>query len=565
MANAFETGGYAFAPVLPRVDEPLAGLKPLSFAGGSQSPIQFKPLAAWNVESPRAELIGQGISSGLGSIAQGIQATYKSKQDREETFRKEGREDRLLAEKNAREDKLLAQKYAQERDISIIKEQIRERLPSSTALKGLAERSLLGEQPDESSDAMSTVAPLEPLEIKSINKGRLGGGSFESINLPEEEEATSETLRINNGSSPLANITAPVDISAAPSPRGQDAINALSTIDWSKVKGLVASTGDAATSTDVPLERNIFLQKKPPASLANLGGVSDEFLKKVESNLSDAEESDRLANRMEQNRQQSQLQKQMEQAIGIDAIYNEQEALMLRDYAKTKGIPAALKATRGGYEVTWPSQTEIEKYRESMGGKQPAAMKQEEIFKEEDKLRGDYLSQSKNFQVVQSAWNNLKGKLKDPTGASDMSMIFAYMKLLDPTSTVREGEYATASNVGTIPQTIFGKYNKAIEGRGFLDPKVRESFIKEAKGMYENALDSHKQVVEQTKQLAKQYNLNPERVTIDLVTRDKGPEIDNAVKELEASLNARQDVGSPSYKEAFNKLKELRRQQKQAQ
>jgi hypothetical protein len=29
-----------------------------------------------------------------------------------------------------------------------------------------------------------------------------------------------------------------------------------------------------------------------------------------------------LANRMEQNRQQSQLQKQMEQAIGIDAIYN---------------------------------------------------------------------------------------------------------------------------------------------------------------------------------------------------------------------------------------------------
>lgn len=565
MANAFETGGYGYAPVLPRVDEPLAGLKPLSFAGGSQSPIQFKPLAAWNVESPRAELIGQGIASGLGSIAQGIQAAYKSKQDREETFRKEGREDRLLAEKNAREDKLLAQKYAQERDISVLKEQIRERLPSSTSLKGLAERSLFGEQPDESSGSMSTVAPLEPLEIKSINKGRLGGGSFESINLPEEEEATSETLKINNGSSPLANITAPVDISAAPSPRGQDAINALSTIDWSKVKGLVASTGDAATPTDIPLERNIFLQKKPPASLANLGGVSDEFLKNVESNLSDAEESDRLANRMEQNRQQSQLQKQMEQAIGIDAIYNEQEALMLRDYAKTKGIPANLKATRGGYEVSWPSQSDIEKYRESMGGKLPAAMKPEEIFKEEDKLRGDYLSQSKNFQVVQSAWNNLKGKLKDPTGASDMSMIFAYMKLLDPTSTVREGEYATASDVGTIPQTIVGKYNKAVLGGGFLDPKVRESFIKEAKGMYDNALDSHKQLVEQTKQLAKQYDLNPERVTINLVTRDKGPEIDNAVKELEASLNARKDVGSPSYKEAFNKLKELRRQQKQAQ
>lgn len=563
-----ETGGFSFAPVTPRLDQyqGLEGMKPLVFRDtmqAVQSPIQFRSLPAWNIPSNKAEAIAAGISSGLGSIAQGIQAAYKSKRDREETLRKEGREDRILSEKYAREDKQLTEKYAQAKDLANIRSQLSERLPSSSSLKGLVERSLTGEAAQESDASMSDVAPFDSSEIKSLNKGGIGGGSFESINLPDEE-AAGDIFKLNNGSSPLSSLTAPSPTEAAPSPRGQDAINALSSIDWSKVTGFLgAGTGGGATAVDIPSAAPDWLRKPKEVTrpLSTLGGFSDEALKNTEKYLAEAEQAYK-----QQPAVQPQQQKLMEQAIGIDAIYNEQDALALRDYAKNKGIPAKLKATRGGYEVSWPTQTEIEKYRENVGGEKPTpAMKPEEVFKEEDKLRSDYLSQSKNFQVVQSAWNNLKGKLKDPTGASDMSMIFAYMKLLDPTSTVREGEYATASNVGTIPQTIFGKYNKAIEGKGFLDPKVRESFIKEAKGMYENALSSHKQNVDQFTEIAKSYNLDPKRVAINLVAKDTGSEIDNAVKELASELDARQDVGSPDYKEKLSKLKELRRQQKQAQ
>jgi hypothetical protein len=238
----------------------------------------------------------------------------------------------------------------------------------------------------------------------------------------------------------------------------------------------------------------------------------------------------------------------MEDAIGIDAIYSEQDALALRNYAKAKGIPANLKATENGYEVSWPSQSEIEKYRENFGGKKATgSMKPEDIFKQEEQLRGDYVAQSKNFQVLQSAWNNLKGKVDNPTGASDMSLIFAYMKLLDPTSTIREGEYATASNVGTIPQTFVGKYNKAVEGNGFLDPKVRESFIKEAKGMYKSSLSQHKQSTDEYKRIAKSYGLDPDRVIINLVTKD---EADQAKEEMEAlgqELNAVADKDRATY------------------
>jgi hypothetical protein len=238
----------------------------------------------------------------------------------------------------------------------------------------------------------------------------------------------------------------------------------------------------------------------------------------------------------------------MEDAIGIDALYSEQDALALRNYAKAKGIPANLKATENGYEVTWPSQSEIEKYRENLGAKKSAKDKTpKEIFDEEDKMRGDYVSQSKNFQTIQSAWNNLKGKIENPTGASDMSLIFAYMKLLDPTSTIREGEYATASNVGTIPQTFIGKYNKAVEGNGFLDQKVRESFINEAKKMYQSSLSQHKQNTSEVRRIAKSYGLDPDRVIIDLVTKD---EADQAKEELEAlgqELNAVADKDRATY------------------
>jgi hypothetical protein len=542
-----ETSGFSFAPVIPRLDQyqGLQDLKPLVFSGSGQSPIQFRSLPAWNIPSNKAEAIAAGISSGLSSIAQGIQAAYKSKRDREETFRKEGREDRLLSEKYAREDKQLAEKYAQAKDLSILKDQLRERLPSSSDLKQLSTRSL------GSGDLDSSQQQVEQEPVKMF--GRDPETQY-LRNTPEVQKKNSE-LGDNKTEDQTKTLSGLGDI-----------------FNPTQIKYYTASNTQSGAMADVPSAIN-----QPPVNPASDALFNPDVINKVVNPArysQDQEEAMALANLQEaiaksqfkDSVPQPKASPEMEQAIGIDAIYSEQDALALRNYAKTKGVPAKLKATRGGYEVSWPTESEIEKYRENVGGgKPPAAMKPEEIFKEEDKLRSDYLSQSKNFQVVQSAWNNLKGKLQDPTGASDMSMIFAYMKLLDPTSTVREGEYATASNVGTIPQTIFGKYNKAIEGKGFLDPKVRESFIKEAKGMYENALSSHKQNVDQFTEIARSYNLDPKRVAINLVAKDAASEIGNAVTELAKELDARKDVGSPDYKEKLSKLKELRRQQKQAQ
>jgi hypothetical protein len=286
MALAFETGGYGFAPALVPVDQnALQGLKPLSFSGGGQSPVQFKPLAGWSVPSSHPELIAQGISSGLGSIAQGIEAAYKSKEAKAE--KQKDREYEL-------------QKYESQRKTKLEDEETLARfkasLPSHSRLGGGISPDYDSEEKsgDYSSSVMSSApAPLAAPQAERYQRHApiQGGKPLESINIPEEESTAGDVFKLNNGSSPLSSITTPVDQSAAPSPRGEEALRALSSIDWSKVQGkLGAGLGAGASPVDIPAQAPDWLRKPKAvtAPLSTLGGFSDQALENADKNLADA-------------------------------------------------------------------------------------------------------------------------------------------------------------------------------------------------------------------------------------------------------------------------------------
>jgi hypothetical protein len=561
MAYSFQTGGYAFAPVLAKVDEQsLAGLKPISFSGGGQSPVQFRPTAGINVPSSRPELIGQGIASGLGSIAQGIQAAFKSKQDKEETLRKEGREERLLSEKYDREEKMRENRVQDEAALARFKASLPKQYQPDGSIAPNYDSE--GEAGDYGTSAMSS-APVPTAYPKAERYDRdfspIKGGSFESINLPEED-TTGDVFRLDNGSSPLSSITAPVDQSAAPSPRGEEALRALSSIDWSKVKGgLVASTEAFPEPVEMPAQAPDWLRKPKAvtAPLSTLGGFSDQALENTDKALADIQlayaEQPAVAPKAT-----SGLPKAAFKSYAEAQRYIDSQADNPNWYAESAPKPDKF----GNFIIPWKQQIPTAKSKTQKTGED--VIKPEESFKQEKALRDEFDNQSKNFKVMQNAWNNLKGKLENPTGASDMSLIFAYMKLLDPTSTIREGEYATASNVGTIPQTVFGKYNKAVKGNGFLDPEVRDSFINEAKKMYQSTLKDHKQSISEYQRIAKNNNLNPENVIINLVTKD---EADQAKEEMEA---LRQELSAVAVQDRatypnFNSKKERYKALKKAQ
>jgi hypothetical protein len=97
MALSVETGGIKLAsPMVPQLNQAnaLAGLKPLSFTGGLQTPLSFQAPRPWNIASNHPE----AITAGVASAANTIMAAYKSKKDEERDLKKMEMEAKKFAE-----------------------------------------------------------------------------------------------------------------------------------------------------------------------------------------------------------------------------------------------------------------------------------------------------------------------------------------------------------------------------------------------------------------------------------------------------------------------------------
>jgi hypothetical protein len=127
----------------------------------------------------------------------------------------------------------------------------------------------------------------------------------------------------------------------------------------------------------------------------------------------------------------------------------------------------------------------------------------------ETKLRKEYNDQTKPYQEVKSAYGRVLSS--EDTAVGDLSLIFGYMKMLDPGSVVREGEFATAQNAAGVPERITNIYNKVATGQR-LSPSQRGSFKGQAKGLYTSALEGEKTVRTGLERISKGYGLNTDNI-----------------------------------------------------
>jgi hypothetical protein len=137
-----------------------------------------------------------------------------------------------------------------------------------------------------------------------------------------------------------------------------------------------------------------------------------------------------------------------------------------------------------------------------------------DAFADEAKLRGEFSDRTKTFEVVRDSYSKIREVAEKPSPAGDISLIFGYMKMLDPNSTVRESEYATAQNAGSIPERVRALFNKAKTGEG-LTPSQRRDFLNQASKIYGSQLKTYKQDEERYGGLAKTYGSDPSRVIYD--------------------------------------------------
>ena len=149
----------------------------------------------------------------------------------------------------------------------------------------------------------------------------------------------------------------------------------------------------------------------------------------------------------------------------------------------------------------------------------------EDDFKNENALRDEYNALSKSYFDVQGAHDRVLASVQDPTAAGDLALIFNYMKMLDPGSTVREGEFATAASSAGLPERLIAAAARVDSGKRLSDAQ-RDDFSDRAEKLWDAAKETHKTTKDRYTKLAKAYGLNPENV----VSREEKPPVEGARK-----------------------------------
>lgn len=124
------------------------------------------------------------------------------------------------------------------------------------------------------------------------------------------------------------------------------------------------------------------------------------------------------------------------------------------------------------------------------------------------------LPTTRDTQAVAAAYNRVQAAAKTPSAAGDLALIFNYMKMLDPGSTVREGEFANAENSGGIPDRVAAQYNKMLRGER-LTADQRADFIGQAGGQYQSQIDLQNRIDAQYSSLAERAGASPQDVILD--------------------------------------------------
>ena len=127
-------------------------------------------------------------------------------------------------------------------------------------------------------------------------------------------------------------------------------------------------------------------------------------------------------------------------------------------------------------------------------------------FGDENSLRNQYLGQAKTFQDVARAARGVRALSQEMNPAEQMALIFSTMKMLDPGSTVREGEYATAQNTTGALGQLWNMYNKAKDGK-FLDQTQIANFRAMVDDQYGAAEEAYVQTLEHYQALADRYSM----------------------------------------------------------
>jgi hypothetical protein len=109
--------------------------------------------------------------------------------------------------------------------------------------------------------------------------------------------------------------------------------------------------------------------------------------------------------------------------------------------------------------------------------------------KDRQSINKDITGLLKDTTLINKTAKDLSALQKTSGGPASIAIVFKFMKALDPTSVVREGEFSTAENSAGTPDKIRNYYNKVVNGER-LGPSQIADFIKTAQQLSNSAVES---------------------------------------------------------------------------
>lgn len=108
----------------------------------------------------------------------------------------------------------------------------------------------------------------------------------------------------------------------------------------------------------------------------------------------------------------------------------------------------------------------------------------------------------KNFNLINEGYQFAKSLSNTTTNPSDdQALIYAFAKAMDPTSVVREGEYATVQKYAQSWVSAYGKsITQAVNGTGFLSTEARTNIKKTIEQRYNASKQNYQNVYDQYQQ-----------------------------------------------------------------
>ena len=131
-------------------------------------------------------------------------------------------------------------------------------------------------------------------------------------------------------------------------------------------------------------------------------------------------------------------------------------------------------------------------------------------------LRTEFNKRTSDVTAGRVNYEKMFASAQIKEGLGDVALITSFMKMLDPGSTVRESEFATARDTGGLLTSLENLLTK-VQGGQFLTDTQRKTFVNLAKQYLDAAEKDGEKTKKSMEGIVKRLGLNPADVFVDVI------------------------------------------------